>query len=372
VANIFDYIAWRGDLTFNNLPFNPVDNIILTRLSYFPLDGMVPEPGEKKSISVAAAAWVFARAYKKNPGRFEPLFGSRDDPEFLRLLGSQARYRDLGLTAYVNQIDPGAEKQFAALTILTGGRGAFVAFRGTDNTLVGWKENFNMSFNSEVPSQGEAVCYLEKIARTVRGPLMVGGHSKGGNLAVYAASFCRKKIRKRITGVYCNDAPGFSSRVLNSEGYRAVRDRINSFVPESSMVGMLFENDVRCTVVKSVNSGLLQHDVYSWKVVRDDIVRAGKLSNGSRFFKKTITEWLDGLDNRQREVFIEAFYAVLGSANVSSIPELGAARLKYAVRLVQSFTGIDGRSRAMILKTLGSLLKAARRNIYTLLPRTEK
>jgi hypothetical protein len=372
MANVFDYLAWRGDLTFSDVPFNPVDNIILTHLSYLPLDGIVPEPGEDKSVTAGAAAWAFAQAYKKNPRRFDPLFTSRDDPEFLKVLGSQPRYRDLGLTAYINQIDPDEEKQFAAVTILLGGKGAFVAFRGTDNTLVGWKEDFNMSFNEEVPAQGEAVCYLEKIAPMVRGPLMIGGHSKGGNLAVYAASFCPKKIRKRITAVYCNDAPGFNSRVLNSEGYRAVRDRINSFVPEASIVGMLFENDAHYTVVKSVKSGFLQHDVYTWEVVRDDVVRLGELSKESRFFKRTINEWLDGLDNKQREAFIEAFYAILGSTKVSSIPELSADWLKNALRIIQSFTSIDDRSRDMILVTLGGLLKAARNNIYTLLPPAKK
>ncbi|MDR2617592.1 MAG: DUF2974 domain-containing protein [Treponema sp.] len=372
MADIFDYLEWRGDLSLEQSPFNPVDNIILTHLSYLPLDNIVPGIDDSEAISLEEAARTFAKAMKKKPGHFDKLFVCPKDPLLLTALGASRRYGGMGLTGYINQIDPEVEKQFAALTILTGDKSSFITYRGTDNTLVGWKESFNMSFSAEIPAQREAVCYLEKTARQIRGPLRIGGHSKGGNLAVYAASFCSKKIRRRISEIYSNDAPGFKAHVIHSEGYKAIRDKIISFVPETSVIGMLFEHENNYTVVKSTQTGLLQHDVYSWEVAPADVVRLKRINKESRFIDRTIKEWLAGLDYKQRQSFTEALYTILSSTETSSIPELTAGWLRNAVVMIQSLTSIDDQSRDMVFKTLSALLRAAKNNIYTLLPAQKK
>jgi hypothetical protein len=370
MAGIFDYLFWRGDLTFAQAPFNPVDNIILTHLSYLPLDNIVPGPECKTCRTIAAATDLFAAALKKSPGDFRDTLIFKDDPRFLNILGSSRRYRNLGLWGYVNQIDPDREKQFAALTIVTGGGSAFIAYRGTDASLVGWKEDFNMSFSAVVPAQIEAVSYLEKAAGRFRGPLRLGGHSKGGNLAVYAAAFCKKTIQSRITTIYSNDAPGFNPPVLKSPGYRAIRKKISAFVPQGSVIGMLFEHDDEYTVVKSDQSGLLQHDVYSWEVTHNDLVRLDKISRGSRFIDRTLKEWIGSLDSAQREQFTEALYAVLSSTEAKSFPELTAGWLKNAGLMIQSLTSIDEPTRELIFTAIAALLKAAKNNAGTLLPET--
>jgi hypothetical protein len=370
MAGIFDYLSWRGDLTFAQSPFNAVDNIILTHLSYLPLDNIVPGPEHKAGLTVAEAAELFAAAFEKNPGDFRDTLMSKDDPRFLGILGSSGRYGNLELRGYVNQIDPRREKQFAALTIITGDGSAFVTYRGTDASLVGWKEDFNMSFNPVVPAQTEAAAYLAKTAGQIRGPLRTGGHSKGGNLAVYAAAFCDKKIQSRITAIYSNDAPGFHPSVLKSPGYRAIRKKIIAFVPQDSVIGMLFEHDDDYTVVKSVQSGLMQHDVYSWEVTRNDVVRLDTVTRGSRFINRTLKEWIGGLDETQREQFIEALYAILSSTEAKSFPELTAGWLKNTGLMIQSLTSVDESTRELIARTIAALLKAAKNNIYTLLPET--
>ncbi|MDR2748108.1 MAG: DUF2974 domain-containing protein, partial [Treponema sp.] len=226
MAGIFDYINWRGDLSFLKVPFNPVDNIILTHISYFPFDHIVGGPKENKGISIAEAAKKVSGILKRRPAAFDDELVFRDDPALIRALGSSERYGNLELQGYVNQIDPKAEKQFSALSILGRGNFSLISYRGTDNTIVGWKEDFNMSFSGAVPAQIEAVSYLEEMAPRIRGPLRLGGHSKGGNLAVYAASFCKKSIRRRIRAIYSNDAPGFNRQVLESPGYVEIKDRI--------------------------------------------------------------------------------------------------------------------------------------------------
>ncbi|MDR3148283.1 MAG: DUF2974 domain-containing protein, partial [Treponema sp.] len=180
MAGIFEYINWRGDLDFQKAPFNPADNIILTHVTYLPFDHIVPGPEAKNGLTIAAAAKKFSSILKKKPEAFDDAVVFRDDPALLAALGSSARYGNLELRAYVNQIDPKAEKQFSALTISGCGKMTLICYRGTDNTIVGWKEDLNMSFSPEIPAQREAVLYLEKMAAKIRGPLCLGGHSKGG------------------------------------------------------------------------------------------------------------------------------------------------------------------------------------------------
>jgi hypothetical protein len=179
-------------------------------------------------------------------------------------------------------------------------------------------------------------------------------------------------VRKRITEIYSNDAPGFSSRVISSEGYLAIRDKIVSFVPESSVVGMLFEHEDNYTVVKSSRAGLLQHDIYSWEVTCNDLVRLDRVDKHSRFIDKTIKEWIAGLDKEQRQGFAEALYTILSSTEASSIPELTADWFKSAAHMIQSLTSINETSRDMVFKTIGALFQAAKNNINTLLPPPKK
>jgi hypothetical protein len=380
MAGIFDYLFWRGDLSLRQSPFNAVDNIILTHLSYLPFDGIVPGPAQSPprvlsgpvqpslKISIAGAAEKFAAVLKKKPGAFDALLISKEDPELLAAAGESVRYRNMELAGYVNQIDLSEEKQFAALVILTGDGSSFITYRGTDTSLVGWKEDFNMSFSAEVPAQREAVRYLEAMAKQFRGPLRLGGHSKGGNLAVYAASFCSKKVRNRITEIYSNDAPGFNEAVISNEGYKSIRERVRAFVPQTSVIGMLFEHDENYTVVKSARSGIMQHDVFSWEVTCNDLVRLSTVTRESRFIDRTMRDWLGSLDKEQRQRFIEALFEILSSSEARSLPEFTADWLKHTRLLLQGLNTIDEPTRKLIAQALAALFQAAKNNIHTLLP----
>jgi hypothetical protein len=367
MAGIFDYIAWRGDLDFQRAPFNPVDNIILTHISYFPFDRIVGGPEDDEGVTIAEAAKKITRILKKKPSAFDDELVFRDDPALLAVLGSSGRYGNLELRGYVNQIDPEAEKQFSALSILGCGEMSLISFRGTDNTIVGWKEDFNMTFSPVVPAQREAVLYLENMAPKIRGPLCLGGHSKGGNLAIYAAAFCKKNIRRRIRFIYSNDAPGFNKTVLENSGFLEIRDRIQSFVPQSSVVGMFFEHPENYTVVKSSQTGLMQHDIFSWEVRRDDVVRMKKTNPRNAFLNRTLREWLNGLDGEHRRRFADALYAILLSAETQSLPKLGEDWLRSASLMIQGYSGIDGDTRKLITKTIAAFFKAAGNNINLLL-----
>ncbi|MDR0877802.1 MAG: DUF2974 domain-containing protein [Treponema sp.] len=369
MADIFDYLFWRGDLTLAQSPFNAVDNIILTHLSYLPFDGIVPGPEEKSAITVAEAAERFAQARLANSPGTEPIF--KEDPLLLEKIKDCDRYRNMKLAGFINQIDISQEKQFAALSIITGDESSFITYRGTDDTLVGWKEDFNMCFSDTIPAQKDAVIYLEKMSKQFKGPLRIGGHSKGGNLAVYAAAFCVANIRRRIFEIYSNDAPGFHESVIESKGYQIIREKIRSYVPQSSVVGMLLKHEDDYTVVKSNELGLLQHDIYSWEVTGNDVVRLDTVTLGSQFIDRTLKEWLSKVDVENRQRFIDTLYNILASTKARSIPELAESRFKTAGTILQTYKDIDDPTRKMISNTLSLLLDSARNNINTFLSRKD-
>ena len=199
MANIIDYLNWRGDLTFSQVPLNEIDSLILSRISYFPFDNLFQ--GEEKI--------TIEKAYKRFKKEKDKTVLQIDDLELFPAVAGCARYKDLVLLDYINKIEPKEEKQFSAITICLPNNLLYVSFRGTDNTLIGWKEDFNMSFSSHVPSQKDSKVYLDDIANKYEGDIIVGGHSKGGNLAVYAATFCNDETKKRIKVIYNEDGPGF-------------------------------------------------------------------------------------------------------------------------------------------------------------------
>jgi hypothetical protein len=383
MADIFDYLLWRGDLTFEKSPFNPVDNIILSQLAYLPLDGIVPGPDEKAGITVALAVEVLAERLANNTlqrgtsvlsDRCAGLQGSmmfKEDPAFMSALGRANRFKNLLLHSYVNRIDTDREEQFSAVC-LNHGAFTFIVYRGTDATVVGWKEDFNMSFCEAVPAQLEAVSYLETAARKTRGALIPCGHSKGGNLAVYAAASCSKKTRKRIARIYSNDAPGFHSRFIESDGFREIRQRIHSFVPQTSIVGMLFEHGNNYTVIKSSQTGILQHDMYSWEVTHNDMVYLDGVDQGSRFADKTLREWLGGLDNDRRRQFAETLFGILNDAEIESFSASGTDWPRAAVSMIKSLGNIDRDTKKNFHKILVSLFTAAKNNIEMLLPESQR
>jgi hypothetical protein len=366
MPDLFDYLSWRGDLDFTQSPVNPVDFVIFSQLSYLPFEDIVPGPDDNEGINFHLALKSLSEKVQKKTLYRKYSLSFKEDPAFISALISSNRFKNCHIFGYVNQIDDEREIQFSALCISTGNNSYSVVFRGTDASFVGWKEDFNMAFRETIPSQKEAVKYFEKIASLVNGELRIGGHSKGGNLAVYAAAFCKKKIQERICDIYCFDSPGFFRKILESEGFSAVKNRIHSYIPQFSVVGMLLERESSYTVIKSSETGLMQHSLFSWEVTHNDLIHGGEVTQGSRFIGKTLREWIDGLDNEQREKFIDALYAILYTSEIKSIHDLESSWFASAGKLIKSIGNIDEPTRKLVWNTFSELFRSAGRNIDTL------
>jgi len=354
---IFDYLQWRGDLTLDKSEFTIVDNLVLSVLSYVPFDGIVGEKFETNGITIAEAQKRFSLLDASTLPIRDP-----KDTELLKAVAESRRFGSMTLSGYVHKTDYAAEKQFSAITINTGDKMSFISFRGTDLTLVGWKEDFNMSFQTPVPSQEEAVRYLEAAAKRVRGKMRLGGHSKGGNLAVYAAAFCANSVQKRILTVYNNDGPGFNAGIISMKGFTNVQERLFAFIPQSSIIGMLMEHNEQYTIVNSTQTGILQHDPYSWSVIGTDFIRVETVTNASLFIDKTVKEWIGKMDRSQRELFCDALFSVIGASGAKNLTELTADRLKAAGAMVKTFSHLDEPTRKILQETLALFFQTAAKN----------
>lgn len=353
MPDLFDYLAWRGDLSMEQVPLGPVDALILTTLCYVRFHGLVP-PGPEQAVSLAQAAKSFLELpQKEREGRVR----CPSDERLLEQLMHTDRFAPLELSCYVDRLEEESEMQFSAMTVRLGRLGTFVAFRGTDNTLVGWKEDFNMSFQDAVPAQWTARDYLERCAGWFQGRLLVGGHSKGGNLAVFSAAMCRPQVRNRVRAVYNHDGPGFTHLVMGSPGYEELLGRIHTFVPQSSVVGMLLEHQEPYTVVKSSQVGIFQHDPYSWEVLGGDFVRLEDITQGSKRIDQTVKSWIASLSPRERGEFVDAVYELLQNTDADKMSEV--MQPKNLLSMVRAFQKEDLGTQRLVAEALGQLVKAA-------------
>lgn len=324
MANIMDYLNWRGDLTFEESPLNEIDSLILANLSYVPLDGIVPSPWEPESISLKEASDAFWQE-REEKDLLKEFSLIKMAPFAMRRMAATRRFGNLQLMYYQNSINIKEESQFSALCIRIGEGKIFTAFRGTDDTIIGWKENFRMCFET-VPAQKKAVDYLNYVGHTCEGELWLGGHSKGGNLAVYAAVKARPNIQNRIQSIYNFDGPGFSKAMLASSSYQKLQHRIQKYVPTSSVVGMLLEQDENYMVVSSEEQGLRQHDPITWRVLRTEFVSIPERKEDSEVVARTMHGWIYSLSLEERKSVVDTMFNIIQEANIKTLNDFGENR----------------------------------------------
>ena len=329
--DIFDYLDWRGDLPFSVSPFNEVDNYIVAKIGCCNFDGIVPEDAQTVPIGAALDAYFDAVG---GDARFGVLCSAKLTP-LLRRLPATPRFRDLTLSGFVRRALPERTEQFSALTVSLPDGTHYVSYRGTDDTLYAWKEDCMMALSGAVPAQRDAADYLAWAASAYDGPLRVGGHSKGGNLAVYAATNAPTAVQTRIGVIYNNDGPGFDAAFLDSPGYRAVRERIQTYLPQYSIVGTLLEQDTNCTIVRSARFGVAAHDGFNWGVRGTAFLRCDDLSRSSRAFDATMERVLGQMDMDERREFIETLFRILTATGAVTLTDINERRLRKALSIAR-------------------------------------
>lgn len=403
MGNIADDIRTRFD-TFDASPFNETDSLALSQLAYARMPDNVPRyrpsHGEAGLSTVPLRDLLRAECYDAMFGR---VWSPPLNVDLLRAMAESPRWRALRVGGYTDVIDADAVKQFAACSFDLGDGGAvggglgddesddgasgkstlYVAFRGTDSSIVGWKEDFAMAFRRPVASQESAVRYLTDVAARWDGPIMVGGHSKGGNLAVYAAACAPADVRRRITAVYSHDGPGFDEAFFATPGYADIASRAHKSVPEASIIGMLFESREDAadgyTVVKSDGVGIMQHFALHWQVDGGEFVRADGLNAGARYAARTLNDWMARYDDERRRLFIEGLFAVLEAGGRAVAPdgehatfgELSAHWTQALPVMLAAARGIDPEDRAVMFDVLKGFAATAATSVTAVIPRMD-
>ncbi|HPW53345.1 MAG TPA: DUF2974 domain-containing protein [Erysipelotrichaceae bacterium] len=338
--NMIDYLKWRGDLTFEKDPFNLVDNLLFAYISYTNLDGIVDDSGREVTVREAADRYFESHT-------MEEIEKSRSliarAPEVLKYMGETERFKNCRLKYYQHKIDEETTQQFSAVHIKMDNKTTYISFCGTDDTLIGWHEDFQMTYK-EVSSQKQAVKYLNETARRI-GRFYVGGHSKGGNLAYYAALKCHKSIQNHIIMIYDNDGPGISDELFDLKQYENTLDRYLKIVPEFSFFGLIYERPGQKVVVKSDQIMVLQHIAHSWQVLGNDFVRGEKVTDESLMIKAATNRFLADVDLTQREKFVDDFFSILHGADIEMLYDFVSIGLTRFGRIIKDLMDLDDQSK---------------------------
>lgn len=351
MADIVDYLEWRGDLSFKQATFNEVDNLILSQLAYVNFDGIVPGIAYDEAVTLEAACDLFFKMNDEQAVLKGKSF-TRIASILMRKMSQSERFKKLKLCKYRSQVDYEAQKQFAAVHMILEDESVYIAFRGTDDTIIGWKEDFNMSFIMPVPAQIEAVKYVNQTVLDMKQQIRMGGHSKGGNLAIYAAVNCKEEVKGQILKVYNNDGPGFNREMIMSPDYQRMLSKIETVVPQSSIVGLLFEHEEEYVMVKSKQIGLLQHDPMSWEVLGGQFVYSDELTKGSQLLDHTLKSWINNLSEAEREQFVDSLFSILEATGAKTISDLTKAKLKKANMILKSYRAMDHTTKEMLSETI--------------------
>jgi len=360
MANIIDYLHWRGDLAFSASPFCEVDNLILSMLSLVDYGGIIADDVLPSPIKLSDCYKKYKEIHPNGEefGAIVPVVMN----DLFELVAKSARFSDLYVTSYREKSSEAEFAQFAAITFVLPDNSVFVSYRGTDDTLNGWREDFNLSFTYPVVAQKMAAEYLTDIASMVGGKIRLGGHSKGGHLAIFAAAFAPKNVRERIITAYSNDGPGFVEEVIESEGYRELSDcgKLAVIVPQSSVIGMLLEHSEDYTVIEStMSNGLFQHDPFSWSVIGNRFVHSEKLSKSGEMHDAVLGKWLGEMSVDQRREFTETMFGIIESTGAKTLSDFavdGFGKLSAAIRAIG---GMDKETRENMTKIVRRLAEVS-------------
>ena len=354
MADLFDYLSWRGDLTFDKVPFNKIDALLLAHLTYCIYDGVVNESfSARKSFAQVAKDFSKTKDYEKriNIG----FLINKRTTELMFKAAESERFRNVELCGFKNIYSEENVEQFAAITYLIEGK-PVIALRGTDDTIVGWKEDFNIAWIPQIPAQKDALEYFEAAGKAFKGDFILTGHSKGGNLVINTAVNCGQSLQKRVAEVYNFDGPGFAQEFFETEEYKAVEDKIHSFYPGFSVVGMIFHHPKNFEIVKSEGFAFWQHDALNWQLMGSDFINEADFSEESRIFYNGFNEWIDKLDTEQKKKFVETMFCILEASGAKTNNEIEQEALKATAKMIAAYAELD-RSRRSEMRNIMSMFK---------------
>ena len=350
MANIFDYLTYVQYDSFYDIPLNELDVLALTELTYLPFDNLLDQ-------SVNRLSDVATRVPREST-----MLTNKERLQLLDQLSQHKRFKNSKLSNFVNDIDVELQKQFAAMTYRLNLDTYLIVFRGTDDSIIGWKEDFHMTYMKEIPAQKHALEYLEDFFKQYpKQEVIIAGHSKGGNLAVYAASQIQPDLQEKISAVYTYDAPGLQAHLTETSGYQEVIPKIHRYVPQGSVIGMMLEVPDTPIVVRSLAlGGIAQHNTFSWQTEGTHFVQLEEISRESLQIKDTLKEWMNSVPDKELELYFNLFFGTILESGINSINDLSSTgAIEHIHQLVSQAQTLEP-EQVEILRNLTQLLLDAR------------
>lgn len=362
--DILDYINWRGDIDFITSPFNEIDALILSQLLYLDFKNLVDENIKNKISLEDLSEKFFSSSHNINNLGIIINPKTRD---LLELCGKCKRFSQVYISGYNESFDSQEEFQFCGATFtIQKPKISIVTFRGTDDTLIGWKEDLNMVYEEAVPSQILATEYIEKNIKDMKGEKIICGHSKGGNLAVFAAAFCSHKTANQIQRIYNFDGPGFNKETLENGDFETIQDKVFTFIPQESFIGLLLEQTAKHIIVEShEKNALLQHDAFTWNIGPRNFITSSETKLESKIIDNTLSLWIQSMSKEKRKDFVDALYKVFTSSGSTTLTEVVHNIKENPLQTFKNLVTLDVEYRQSISQMLKLLFKAAKTSIPT-------
>ncbi len=350
---MLEYIKWRGDLTFDERGLNEVDALLFSLIIYEDFDEILTD----KSLTLKEVSDIFFKTYNEEELRERVTFTNRSY-EILKAAASSSRFGSLILSNYVNEIDDELDLQFCAMTIEHKNKWKYIIFRGTDDTLVGWKEDFQMTYKTEVLSQKKAVEYVHrifnqdtfitKVFQTY--DYYVGGHSKGGNLAIYASGHVNKTIQKRIIRIDNFDGPGFLDKVWMQPSMNAIVDKIHTYIPTQSFFGRMFTHKGNTFVIKAKQFGLLQHSNFNWCIGVGEFIYDTQVSASSDKAVNALNQLLDKMNDVERENLVEGLFDIFIELGIHNFYDVSKIDLNKTLKVLKELSELDDKEKKFLVE----------------------
>ena len=353
---LLDYLQWRNDVPLSVSPFNEVDNVIFSYLSY--IDFRDLKEDWKGFFDLKDLFRDFCEKHSLEEIQTTGEFTERA-PLLLQEMMVGERFSATKVGYYAEDFDKNQVKQFAALVFLLPDGRNYISFRGTDKTITGWKEDFLMSCRTETAGAKEAVAYFNKIAPVLEGELILGGHSKGGNFAMYAAAFCEAEHKERIMQVYNNDGPGFREEVIQSPEFQELLPKIITIAPQSSIIGQLLSNPAKQHVIHSTVKGILQHDAMTWEAEKDRLL-SSELDELSHYAKTTLGSWLESMDDESRESLCTTAFSLIESTKSETFIEFSGNLMKNMETIWKEMGKLPEEKKKEIMNALRNLMESSK------------
>ena len=300
--SILDYVKWRGDISLNLDEFNEVDALVLNMVHFLDFQNKT-EKYSSYYLNELIDCYFLDKDYTKlNLGLIIP----NEVISLAHEVSNAKRYQDIKTVDYINVIDFHLSEQFSAITFILPNKRIFISYRGTDDTLVGWGEDINMIAAFPIPAQLDASKYLNDCARKFpKHQIIIGGHSKGANLAIYASIYCLDKIKNRISNIYAFDGPGFNMNKIDLDRFNLIKNKILRIVPTCSIVGRMFELDVSPFITKSYEVGLRQHDPFTWYINKNKFYKKNHFTKESDQIKEELDELINSMSEDDKIQFAD-------------------------------------------------------------------